>query len=121
MESLPYVVFQKRSTNDSELSAEETARVKKKAKIQAKLVTQENTAHHPCNEDPGTGNKLPSSSWQKYLPCTSNDDPGTVNILPSFSWQKYLPCTSNDDPGTGNKLPSSSWQKYLPLVTLNQE
>jgi len=54
MESLPYVVFLKRSTNSSELSAEETARIKKKAKIQAKLYTQENTAHHPCNEDPGT-------------------------------------------------------------------
>jgi len=43
MESLPYVVIQKRLTNDSEMSGIELSRVKKKARMVAKLFTQVST------------------------------------------------------------------------------
>jgi hypothetical protein len=53
MENLPYVVFQKRQLADIESSVEEFSRVKKKARIQPKLFTQDNTAHHPCSDVAG--------------------------------------------------------------------
>jgi hypothetical protein len=53
MESQPYAMVQKRLTDDYDMSAEELSRVKKKAKINAKLLTRDNTYHHPCNEEDG--------------------------------------------------------------------
>ena len=53
MESQSYVTFQKRLTNDSELTPEEIDRTKRKVKLISKMYTQQNTDHHPCNAKSG--------------------------------------------------------------------